>query len=72
MIVQIRPVPFSTLFRAKIINPPCYGKAKMPTMDLYDGTIDPEEHLGVYKALMYLQDVDNALCYPYFPATQKE
>jgi len=22
----------------------------MPIMDLYDGTPDPEEHLGVYKA----------------------
>jgi len=32
----------------------------MPTVDLYDGTTDPEEHLGVNKAQMYVQDVDDA------------
>ena len=43
------PIPFSTTFSAKIINAPLYGKVKMPTMDMYDGTTDPEEYLGVYK-----------------------
>ena len=42
-------VPFSTPFSAKIINAPRYGKVKMPTMDLYDGTTDPEEHQGFIK-----------------------
>ena len=51
---------FSTPFSVEIINALHYGKVKMPTVDLYDGTIDPEEHLGVYKAQMYMQDVDNA------------
>ena len=43
-----RPItlPFSTPFSAKIINTPRYKKAKMPTLDLYDGTADPEEHLA--------------------------
>lgn len=40
-------------------------------MDLYDGTTNPEEHLGVYKAQMYVQDVDNALYCCYFPTTLK-
>lgn len=31
----------------------------MLTMDLYDGTIDLEEHLGVYKEQMYVQYVDD-------------
>ena len=43
----------------------------MPTVDLYDGTTDPEEHLGVYKAQMYDQDVDDATYCCYFPATLK-
>jgi len=64
-------LPFSTPFSAEVINAPRYGKIKMPTMDLYDGTTDPEEHLGVYKAQMYVQDVDDASYCRYFPATLK-
>jgi len=43
----------------------------MPTVDLYDGTTDREEHLGVYKAQIYIQDVDDAAYCRYFPATPK-
>jgi len=62
---------FSTPFSAEIINAPRYGKVKMPTLDLYDRTTDPEEHLGVYKAQMYVQDVDDASYCRYFPTTLK-
>jgi len=65
------PIPFSTAFNAEIINTPRYGKVKMLTMDLYHGTIDPEENLGVYKAQMYIEDVDDAVHCRYFPATLK-
>jgi len=44
----------------------------MPTLGLYDGTTNPEVHLGVYKAQMYVQDVDNATYCRYFPAILKE
>lgn len=60
------PVPFSTPFSTKIVNAPHYEKVKMPTVDHYDRTTDPEEHLGVYKAQMYVQDVDDA---PYSPGS---
>ena len=68
-----RPItlPFSTPFSAEISNALRYGKVKMPTLELYDGTADPEEHLGVYKAQMYVQDVDDAAYCRYFPATLK-
>ena len=56
-----RACPFSTAFIAEIVNAPRYRKVKIPTMDLYDGTTDPEEHLRVYKAQMYIQDVDDAV-----------
>ena len=46
--------PFSAPFSTKIINSPRCGKVKMPMVDLYDGSTDPEEHLGVYKAQMYV------------------
>ena len=47
IVVHPTPLPFSTSFSAQIINAPYYEKVKMPTMDLYDGTTDPDEHLGV-------------------------
>ena len=43
----------------------------MPSVDLFDGTTDPDDHLDVYKAQMYVQDVDDATCCRYFPATLK-
>lgn len=57
------PVPLSTPFSVEIVNAPCYEKVKMPTVDLYDGTNDPEEHLGLYKAQKYVLR--------FFPATPK-
>ena len=62
---------FSTPFSPKIVNAPQYEKVKMPTVDLYDGTTDPEEHMEVYKAQMYVQDVNDAAHCRYFPATLK-
>ena len=46
-----RAVPFSTQFNAEIVNAPCYEKVKMPTLDLYDGTTDSKEHLGMWMTL---------------------
>jgi len=62
---------FSTSSNAEVINTPRYGKVKMPTVDLYDRTTNPEKHLGVYKAQMYVQDMDDASYCRYFPATLK-
>jgi len=55
----------------EIINAPRYGKIKMPTVDLYDGTTDLEEHLAVYKAQMHVQDIDDTAYCRYFPTTLK-
>jgi len=43
----------------------------MPNLELYDGTKDPREHLGVYKAQMYIRDVDDLAYCMYFSATLK-
>ena len=51
---QVVPIPFFTPFSIEIINASCYGKVTMPVVDIYDGTTKPEEHLGVYKAQMYV------------------
>ena len=69
--MRTRPALFSNPFNTEIINASRFGKAKMPTVELYNGTTGPEEHLGVYKAQMCIQDVDDAAYYPQFPATLK-
>ena len=50
---RTRPVTFSAPFSAEVINAPMLGKVKLPTLELYDGTTDPEEHLGMYKAQIF-------------------
>jgi len=54
MVARTGPVPFSTPLGAEIINAPRYRKVKMPTVDLYDRTTGPDEHLGLYKAQMFV------------------
>ena len=62
---------FSTPFSREILEAPRPHKVKMPSIELFDGTIDANDHLDVYKAQMYVQDVDDATCCRYFPATLK-
>jgi len=71
MAAQTGPISFSTPFSVETINSPRYGKVKMPIMDMYDGITDPKEHLGVHKAQIYIQDVDDAAYCRYFPTTLK-
>jgi len=62
---------YVTPFSREILEAPRLGKVKMPSVDLFDETTDPDDHLDVYKAHMYVQDVDDATCCRYFPATLK-
>ena len=62
---------YVTPFSREILEAPRLSKVKVPSVDLFDGTTDPDDHLDVYKAQMYVQDVDDATCYRYFPATLK-
>jgi len=34
----------------------------MPSVEPFDGTTYQDDHLDVYKAQMYLEDVDDATC----------
>ena len=47
-------VTFSMLFSVEVINAPRLGNVKMLTLEQYDGIMNPEEHLGLYKAQMYI------------------
>ena len=62
---------FVTPFSREILEAPCLSKVKMPSVDLFDETTDPDDHVDVYKAQMYVQDVDDATCCRYVPATLK-
>ena len=46
-------------------------KIKMSSIDPFDGTINPDNHLDVYKTQMYVQDVDDSTYCHYFPITLK-
>ena len=41
----------------------------MPQMDLYDGTMDPCDHLERYRILMMIQGVNDPLMCLSFPTT---
>jgi len=43
----------------------------MPTIDPFDRTSNPADHLDIYKGNIYVQDVDDITCCIYFPPTLK-
>jgi len=58
---------FTTPFSWEIMEAPRSKKVKMPSIESFDGTTDPYNHLDVYKTQMYIQDVDDAICCRHFP-----
>ena len=69
--MHLEVTPFLSPFSEQIMNGHRPQKVKMPNLELYDGTKDPREHLGVYKAQMYIRDVDDLAYCMYFSATLK-
>ena len=52
-----------SLFTASIHSHPLPPKFKMPSMDSYDGTRDPFDHIATFKTTMHLQGVlDSIMC----------
>ena len=50
-------------FIASINNHPLPSKFKMPSLDSYDGTRDPCDHIATFKTTMHLQGVpDEIMC----------
>ena len=62
---------FTTPFNREILEALCLSKVKMPSIELFDGTTDPDDHSDIYKAQMYVQDVHDATYCRYFPVTLK-
>ena len=58
-------------FTASITSHPLPSKFKMPTLDSYDGTHDPCDHIATFKTTMHLQGVPDEIMYRAFPTTLK-
>ena len=48
-------------FTALIYGHPLPAKFKMPSLDSYDGTRDPFDHIATFKTTMHLQGVPNEI-----------
>lgn len=60
-----------TPFSKEIIDTDTKRKIKIPTIDPYDGTTDPQDHLAAYKAQMSVQMGCEAVWCKFFPTTLK-
>ena len=58
-------------FVASINAHPLPPKFKMPSLDSYDGTRDPFDHIATFKTTMHLQGVLDEIMYRAFPTTLK-
>jgi len=60
-----------SLFTASIMSHPLPSKFKIPTLDSYDGTQDPCDHIATFKTTMHLQGVPDEIMCRAFPTTLK-
>ena len=58
-------------FTALINGHPFPPKFKMPSLDSYDETRDPFDHIATFKTTMHLQGVPNKIMCRAFPTTLK-
>ena len=58
-------------FTASINGHPLPPKFKMPSLDSYDGTRDPFNHIATFKTTMHLQGVPDEIMCRAFPTTLK-
>ena len=58
-------------FMASINSHPLPPKFKMPSLDSYDGTRDPFDHIVIFKTTMHLQGVPDKIMCRAFPTTLK-
>ena len=58
-------------FTTSINGHPLPSKFKMPSLDLYDGTRDPFDHIATFKTTMHLQGIPNEIMCRAFPTTLK-
>ena len=66
-LVHITDSPFT----ASINGHPLPSKFKLPSLDSYDGTRDPFDHIATFKTTMHLQGVSDEIMCRAFPTTLK-
>lgn len=52
-----------------VATPLLLGFKELIDMEGYDGTIDPQDHLNIFRYRMYLLKATNATKYRVFPTT---
>ena len=58
-------------FIASINSHPLPSKFKMPSLDSYNGTCNPCDHIATFKTTMHLQGIPNEIMCRAFPTTLK-
>ena len=58
-------------FTASINGHPLPPNFNMPSLDSYDGTYDPFDHIATFKITMHLQGVPDEIMCRVFPTTLK-
>ena len=58
-------------FMPSVNSHPLPSKFKMPSLDSYDGTRDPCDHIATFKTTMHLQGVPDEIMCKAFPTTLK-
>ena len=58
-------------FMASINSHPLPPKFKMPSLDSYNGTCEPFDHIATFKTMMHLQEVPDEIMCRAFPTTLK-
>jgi len=56
-------------FKASINSHHLPSKFKMSSLNSYDGTCDPFDHIATFKTTMHLQGIPNEIMYRAFPTT---
>ena len=59
-------------FTSKIMEQPIPPRFKMPQTELYDGSVDPLDHLEADKALMLLHGANDGMLCRAFSATLRK
>ena len=62
-------VIFKTPLSPRILSVPNLNKVKIPSIKPFDGSDDPEEHIGSYLAHMAVSTTCEAMLCKFFPTT---
>lgn len=68
---MLAPIAIESPFSEDILWMHRPKKSKVLNIEPYDGTTDPEDHVDLFSAHMYMQNMSDAFWCLYFPFTLK-